>query len=1088
MEQGKIFTKGILCAIAGVALLLGFAFRNGKTTKYHPSQQFYPTDISVSQEQHDVTGAAKWWFDRVKDPRTGQLDVNEMLRMQKLSNQTFSFARNSNPSSASSVQWNELGPDNVGGRTRTILFDNQDPTHQHMFAAGVSGGIFESTNAGNNWHRCAGFFSTSGVTITVVTLAQASNGDLYAGTGEGDFYSLFGYGAGGFTGGGIYKSTDDGVTWNVLPATQPAIQNSTVAAWIAINKIACDPVDSNLIYVGMNKGFRESTDGGVTWFTPTGIPTTASPSTDVAVASNGNVVAIVNTKPWLSTDGGQTFSNVGTAANGFSNSVLGRTTVAIAPSDPNYVYCFCADTYGALFGVFVSVNGGSAWTQVCGAGNSLFDPFSTGVDYQGTFDNIVAVDPINPQRAIFGGVQLWEWDMISNNPPAGQWTQIASEFPETVSNHTYVGEDKHAIVFQPGSPSVFYIGCDRGIFRTTDNGNTYAAVNQGYNVTQCYAVAFDYQSTNKNIVLTGTQDNGSQFIDGSGNTPMSARKLSFDDDGDNCALSYLNPNAIFYTKEYGYLYRSSDYGQNFTVAYSSNVGFPSTPNPSFASFVTPISLWESGNDLLSGDTISIPNNQVQQNLSVTNGDSAHYAGTLSSSYPIANPSGTFILDSVMFVAGPDTIHSDFAGNLSGDGTGTVFPNGNYSLTFNTTPPANRMIKAFFYLQYGAGTVFTVNSNVYGKTLDYTSTLVDNPHDTLKVQDVIQSHLAVGFSGDDGMWITRRAIDFNSATPWIKIGGALSLPKAFSGITTCLVWSSDGNYLFAGTDNGNVYRFSNVGMVTDTLNGNAEFGSLVNPNCVVTCTLIGNFPSRYITAIDVDPNNTNQVIVSIGNYGYTDYVYYSSTATTATSSAGTFTNATGNLLTMGACPAYSISFDKYANGRALVGTEHGIFETANISNITPTWIPAMNGLDNVSVNQIVQQRFDPWLVPNSGCFYIATHGRGVWRDDSSWQMPTGISNPSNISQNNPTENHDLKIFPNPVVDNSNLQFKLAKAGNVTVRIFDLSGKIVATREYENLNAGTNTIGFDTGEMAKGTYVVVVMQEEKRIGISRFIKMN
>jgi len=163
--------------------------------------------------------------------------------------------------------------------------------------------------------------------ITVVTLAQAPNGDIYAGTGEGNFYGLFGTGVGAFTGGGIYKSTDDGVSWNVLSSTQPVSQNSTVAAWISVNKIACDPVNSNLIYAGMNKGFKESTDGGMTWFTPTGIPTTNASSTDVAVASNGNVIAIVASKPWLSTDGGATFSNVGTIAAGFTNAALGRMGV-----------------------------------------------------------------------------------------------------------------------------------------------------------------------------------------------------------------------------------------------------------------------------------------------------------------------------------------------------------------------------------------------------------------------------------------------------------------------------------------------------------------------------------------------------------------------------------------------------------------------------------------------------------------------------------------------------------------------------------------------------------------------------------------
>jgi hypothetical protein len=305
----------------------------------------------------------------------------------------------------------------------------------------------------------------------------------------------------------------------------------------------------------------------------------------------------------------------------------------------------------------------------------------------------------------------------------------------------------------------------------------------------------------------------------------------------------------------------------------------------------------------------------------------------------------------------------------------------------------------------------------------------------------------------------------------------------------MAWSPNGDQLFVGTEAGLVYRFSNIGAITDSVTGSIDNGSSPNPNCVVACHLIGNFAGRWVTGLDVDPNDPSNVVVSLGNYSNTNYVYYSSTADTASSIATAgFVSKTGNLVSLGGVPVYSVTFDKYSINRVLVGTEHGVFETTDISVSSPTWSAAMNGLDNVAVDAIRQQRWEPWLVANSGCFYIGTHGRGIWRDDSSWQQPNGIGGPSPNTSSTGANHNDLHVYPNPVVTNSNLSFVLDKNGSVNVQIYDLTGKQVYNRTHEGLTIGNNTIQFETDQMSKGTYVVVVNQGNKRIGTGRFIKMG
>ena len=284
--------------------------------------------------------------------------------------------------------------------------------------------------------------------------------------------------------------------------------------------------------------------------------------------------------------------------------------------------------------------------------------------------------------------------------------------------------------------------------------------------------------------------------------------------------------------------------------------------------------------------------------------------------------------------------------------------------------------------------------------------------------------------------------------------------------------------------------ANVGLASDTITGDADLNNAANPNCVIRCYLIGVFSGRYITSIDVDANNAGHVVVSLGSYGVTNYVYYSAHADTATSAAAAaFANRSGNLSTLGGVPTYTVSFDKYSANRVLVGTDHGVYETSDITAVSPVWFSANTNLDNTIVTMIRQERWDPWLVPDAGCFYIGTHGRGMWRDDDSWQVPTGINNPADPSANSSSvNNHDLKVFPNPVIDNSNVVFNLSKAGNADVMIFDLGGKLVYSKKYDQLAAGTNTVQFDSQSLDKGTYIIVVMQDEKKIGAGRFVKID
>ncbi len=180
---------------------------------------------------------------------------------------------------------------------------------------------------------------------------------------------------------------------------------------------------------------------------------------------------------------------------------------------------------------------------------------------------------------------------------------------------------------------------------------------------------------------------------------------------------------------------------------------------------------------------------------------------------------------------------------------------------------------------------------------------------------------------------------NGSVIWMPIGGLLSKPTAFSDGTSvhALAWTADGNTLFAGCEDGGVYRFTNINsIIANNYCSGAlwyiEGGSHPTGNTKIACIKLSSglstLNARDVLSIATDPKDTNNVLITAGNYGpgVTSYVYYSSNALSASPS---FTVAQGNLPLM---PVYGSILDVLdSNGNAIpysamIGTEHGIYYT------------------------------------------------------------------------------------------------------------------------------------------------------------------
>jgi hypothetical protein len=111
-----------------------------------------------------------------------------------------------------------------------------------------------------------------------------------------------------------------------------------------------------------------------------------------------------------------------------------------------------------------------------------------------------------------------------------------------ISNHTggAIHPDQHAIAFEPGNPNMIYGGCDGGLFRSPDRGNTWVSCNNGLVISEYEYIAGNVGQSR--WIIGGTQDNGTERWTGSSSFDHVA-----DGDGGFVAVNNTDPTTVFHT-------------------------------------------------------------------------------------------------------------------------------------------------------------------------------------------------------------------------------------------------------------------------------------------------------------------------------------------------------------------------------------------------------------------------------------------------------------------------------------------------------------------------------------------------------------
>jgi len=359
----------------------------------------------------------------------------------------------------------EIGPFNVGGRTRSLLVDYSNPNR--YLCAGVSGGIWVSENAGIEWNIVDNYAPT--LSATSITQSPFDNTLFYYGTGE-----AFGNSAdlGGL---GLFKSEDGAKSFQHLEHT---MTTSLTGIWDVEHSLVFD----STIYVATHSGgLWRSTDAAQTF---TRIYSTSTRIHEIEVREDGHILIAVNAYGIVDID---ETTLVATRMNGgdWPTSGYSRISFDYVRDYPMVMYAQLASSDGLdINSLYKTSNGGVTW-------NRLADPPANVSYAQAWYCFKLSTAPKDTNFVVSLCV-----DPTYSNDGGQSWRDMADPHAD-YHEVTWINDNE------------FLVGNDAGVSRFNKLSMfSYTNLNNGLNITQFYAGHF-YPTGNS--VVGGTQDNGTRF-------------------------------------------------------------------------------------------------------------------------------------------------------------------------------------------------------------------------------------------------------------------------------------------------------------------------------------------------------------------------------------------------------------------------------------------------------------------------------------------------------------------------------------------------------------------------------------------------
>ncbi|MFT5777985.1 MAG: photosystem II stability/assembly factor-like uncharacterized protein, partial [Crocinitomicaceae bacterium] len=436
--------------------------------------------------------------------------------------------------------WTELGPNysrgGYFGSGRVICVGFHPSDTNTWWAGSPTGGLWNTMDNGKSW-KCLtdnSFLSdnetVAGVSEVVIPSDYETSKTIYIATGDKRAFTYWSS--------GVYKSTDEGKTWNATglhwyPADRSIIYSLTI-----------DPENNNNLYASTSNGIYKSADGAKTWdrvyerFTHDLKHKPGAYEMLYTSTSDGRI--------FVSADGGQNWTK------SMHLPVAGYVRLAVTPANPNLVFASVEDHDDLLIGVYKSEDSGRSFKMIFDGREpcqNLTGASATGCKLSGQDNLTIAVSPADENVLVIGGINTWRsldggYSWRISNEQRGEFAQV-------------VHADKLCHVFRENGD--LFEGNDGGIYVSTDLGVTWTNKTDGMGINQTYRLAVSGPKVYE--ILAGFQDEGTYMFSGN------IWHFILSGDGLGCYIDPEDHLTSYASSQYGRIFRTDDHWNTDNYAF-----------------------------------------------------------------------------------------------------------------------------------------------------------------------------------------------------------------------------------------------------------------------------------------------------------------------------------------------------------------------------------------------------------------------------------------------------------------------------------------------------------------------------------------
>lgn len=266
--------------------------------------------------------------------------------------------------------------------------------------------------------------------------------------------------------------------------------------------------------------------------------------------------------------------------------------------------------------------------------------------------------------------------------------------------------------------------------------------------------------------------------------------------------------------------------------------------------------------------------------------------------------------------------------------------------------------------------------------------------------------------------------------WNKVSPQLTdwIPgRRLGTITTIAVAPTNSNVIYVGTDDAHVWVSSDNG---------------VNWNDISS-----GLPERWVTRVVVDPSDENIVYVTFNGLKWRDpqpHVFRS------TNKGTDWENINSNLPD---APVNAFAVDNNYSNILYVGNDVGMYVSFDTGH---NWEVLGEGLPVLPVGDIKIHPTENYLV-------AGTYGRSMYKIDLNLVTNTGDDRQDFLNSFQLYQN-----YPNPFNPNTTISWDSPVSGHQTIKIYDVTGKVIVTLVNEIKTAGKHQVEFKASSLASGVY--------------------